>query len=175
MFANDGEGESFEDALRSIASELGQYIERSLENVDVDELADRVGVDPSTAGAWAENAGGWLRALTSGLGEEIARRAGAGATGKKVIPADPLGGAAPHPLDHPTDEQGLALAGLDSGRWIIEPGADALAARGDGPAPRDALGLVRELRVRDWIAADGKLTLAGRRALGRWLDAATSS
>jgi hypothetical protein len=29
--------------------------------------------------------------------------------------------------------------------------------------------------VRDWIGADGKLTLAGRRALGRWLDAAASS
>jgi hypothetical protein len=30
---------------------------------------------------------------------------------------------------------------------------------------------VRELRVRDWITAEGKLTLAGRRALSRWLDA----
>jgi hypothetical protein len=34
---------------------------------------------------------------------------------------------------------------------------------------------VRELRVRDWIAADGKLTLTGRRALGRWLEAAKPS
>jgi hypothetical protein len=30
---------------------------------------------------------------------------------------------------------------------------------------------VRELRVRDWITPEGKLTLAGRRALSRWLDA----
>src|SRR5947209_14075011 len=175
MFANDAGGESFEDALRSIASELGQYIERSLENVDVDDFADHLGVDPGTAGEWAENAGGWLRALSSGLGEEIARRVGSGGSGKKVVPADPLRGAAPHPLDQPTDEQGLALAALDSGRWIIEPGADALAARGEGPGPNDALGIVRELRVRDWIGADGKLTLAGRRALGRWLDAPASS
>ena len=89
-----------------------------------------------------------------------------------MAPADPLGSAAPHPLDQPTDEQGLALAALDSGRWIIEPGADTLAAKGEGPGPSDALGIVRELRVRDWIAADGKLTATGRRALGRWLDVA---
>jgi hypothetical protein len=185
MFANDpgGDNENFEDALRSIAAELGQYIERSLENVDIDEIADRFGVDSSTAGEWAENAGGWIRALTSGLGEEIARRAtGPGAwrpsapgpgPGRGVVPTDPLGTAGPHPLDQPTDEQGMALAALDSGRWIIEPGTDALAARGDGPAPSNALGIVRELRVRDWIAADGKLTLAGRQALSRWLDAAS--
>jgi len=180
MFANDPGGESFEDALRSIAAELGQYIERSLENVDVDDIADRFGVDSSTAGEWAENAGGWIRSLTSGLGEEIARRAsGAGAwrppgptPGRGVVPSDPLHSAGPHPLDQPTDEQGLALAALDSGRWIIEPGTDALASRGDGPAPSNALGIVRELRVRDWIAGDGKLTLTGRQALARWLDAA---
>jgi hypothetical protein len=171
MFADQPGDESFEDALRSIASELGQYIERSLENVDVDDLADRIGVDPSTAGEWAENAGGWLRALTGGLGEEIVRRAAK--PGRTVVPSDPLTSAGPHPLDQPTDEQGLALAALDSGRWIIEPGADTLAARGEGPGPNDALGIVRELRVRDWIAADGKLTLTGRRALTRWLDAAS--
>src|ERR1700733_1534397 len=133
MFANDPGGENFEDALRSIAAELGQYIERSLENVDVDDLADRFGVDSSTAGEWAENAGGWLRALTSGLSEEIVRRTtGAGGS---VIPTDPLRSAAPHPLDQPTDEQGLALAALDSGRWTIAPGTDALAPKGDAPGP----------------------------------------
>ena len=173
MLPNDSDGESFEDALRSIAAELGQYIERSLENVDADDIADRIGVDPNTAAEWAENAGGWLRALTSGLGEEIARRTSG--PGRKVVPADPLGIAGPHPLDQPTDEQGLALAALDSGRWIIEPGTDALASRGEGPGPSDALGIVRELRVRDWIAADGKLTLTGHGALSRWLDVAAST
>jgi hypothetical protein len=182
MFANDPGGENFEDALRSMAAELGQYLERSLENVDIDDVAERFGVDSSTAGEWAENAGGWIRSLSSGLGEEIARRAsgpwrpGPAPTGpgRGVVPADPLGSAGPHPLDQPTDEQGLALAALDSGRWTIEPGTDALAPKGDGPGPSDALGIVRELRVRDWIAADGKLTLTGRQALGRWLDAAAS-
>jgi len=88
------------------------------------------------------------------------------------VSEDPLRGAGPHPLDLPTEEQGLALAALDSGRWVIEPGTGALSAHGEGPGPNDALGLVRELRARDWIAADGAITLAGRSALGRWLDAA---
>ena len=83
---------------------------------------------------------------------------------------DPLRGAGPDPLDAPTDEQGRALAALDSGRWTVEPGTSALSSHGDGPGPSDALGLVRELRVRDWIDADGEVTLVGRAALQRWLD-----
>ena len=31
---------------------------------------------------------------------------------------------------------------------------------------------LRELRVRDWLGADGEITLVGRRALSRWLEAA---
>ena len=85
---------------------------------------------------------------------------------------DPLRHAGPHPLDLPNADQGLALAALDSGRWGVEPGTSALAVHGEGPGPSDALGLVRELRVRDWMTADGEITLAGRNALSRWLDAA---
>jgi hypothetical protein len=83
--------------------------------------------------------------------------------------------AAPHPLDLPTEEQGAALAALDSGRWTVEPGTEMLTSRGQGPGPSDALGLVRELRVRDWIAQDGQITRAGRRALDRWLDASAQA
>jgi hypothetical protein len=170
MFGNDAGDESFEETLRSIAAELGKYIERSIESVDLDDLADQVGVDAVVAREWMESAGSWLSARTENLGEEVVRRArGAGAPVSRV---DPLGAAGPHPLDQPTDEQGLALAALDSGRWIVEPGADALAAKGEGPGPSDALGIVRELRARDWIAGDGKLTVTGRHALRRWLDAA---
>ena len=50
-----------------------------------------------------------------------------------------------------------------------------LTSRGQGPGPSDALGLVRELRVRDWIAQDGQITRAGRRALDRWLDASAQA
>lgn len=171
VFANDPGDESFEETLRSMAAELGRYIERSVENVDVDDLAGSLGVDPSAAREWVENAGDWLSGHTETLGEHLARRVTG--PGKKVARVDPLGGAGPHPLDLPSDEQGLALAGLDSGRWIIEPGADTLTARGEGPGPSDALGIVRELRVRDWIGTDGRLTMAGRHALSRWLDAAT--
>jgi hypothetical protein len=66
----------------------------------------------------------------------------------------------------------MALAALDSGRWRVEPGTHALTAQGEGPGPGDAPGLVDELRARDWIAADGGVTLVGRHALSRWLDAA---
>lgn len=102
------------------------------------------------------------------------RSRGHGAGRRREPSVDPLRGAAPNALDVPTTEQGQALAALDSGRWIVEPGTEALASGGDGPGPSDALGLVRELRVRDWITPEGKLTLAGRRALSRWLDAVSS-
>ena len=69
--------------------------------------------------------------------------------------------AAPHPLATPTAEQGVALAALESGRWRIESGTFSVH---DGPGPSDPLGLVRELRVCDWVTADGELTLAGRKA-----------
>jgi hypothetical protein len=173
MFEHDADGESFEETLRSIAADLARHIERTIENVDADDLADSIGVDPGTAREWVESAGGWLSALTEGLGGHLARRVVR--PDQAVARVDPLSGVAPHPLDLPSDEQGLALAALDSGRWIVEPGADALAARGEGPGPTDALGIVRELRVRDWIGGDGKLSVAGRHALGRWLDAAGSS
>ena len=188
MFDDDAD-ESFANTLRSIASELGQYIERSLDEVDVGEVADSVGVDPVVAREWAESAGSWLRehfeSLGAGLADQVRRSEQAGAPGDPLrglakrsgqadAPGDPLDDLAPHPLDLPTDEQGLALAALDSGRWIVEPGTDALAAKGEGPPPADALGLVRELRVRDWITAEGKLTLVGQHALERWLDAAGS-
>jgi len=98
-------------------------------------------------------------------------RARGHAGGRRREPSsDPLRGAAPNPLDVPTTEQGQALAALDSGRWIVEPGTEALASGSEGPGPSDALGLLRELRVRDWITAEGKLTLSGSRALSRWLD-----
>jgi hypothetical protein len=172
MFGNDSGGENFEEMLRSLAAELGRYIERSIDSVDLDEFAGSVGVDPTAAREWFESASGWLSGQTENLGDELARRA-RGQTPPPVR-VDPLGGAGPHPLDLPSDEQGMALAALDSGRWIIEPGADALAARGEGPGPSDALGIVRELRVRDWLAADGKLTATRRHALTRWLDASAS-
>jgi len=161
----------FEDALRSIADEISRSVER-VQQTDWEELARTNGFDPESAKQWLDIAGGWLR------GQADAARPAPRAPEPPVPSrprtgdADPFTDARPGPLDLPTAEQGAALAALDSGRWTIEPGTSALTSRGDGPGPSDALGLVRELRVRDWLSADGEVTLAGRAALARWLDAA---
>jgi hypothetical protein len=182
--------QDFEDTVRSIAHEIRESVERMAAQVDVDELAGYVGVDPYRARDWIETAAGWFGAQLEHLGDEFASRATGSAsesefTSKKADSAsespgfgsrgagaeDPLRGAAPDPLDLPTTEQGRALAALESGRWFVEPGSNRLESRGEGPAPSGAFGLVQELRARDWIAADGELTLAGRHALTRWLQA----
>jgi hypothetical protein len=172
MADDEPNGESFDETLRSIASELARFVERSVENVDIDQFADTTGVDPMAARDWLESAGNWLRTNTENLGDELARRIAR--PGRGPVRSDLLEGAGPHPLDVPSEEQGLALAALDSRRWTVEPGTGALTARGEGPAPSAALGIVRELRVRDWIMLDGELTVAGRYALTRWLDSATT-
>lgn len=165
--SDDPNRNSLEEALRAVAREVGRSIER-ISEIDLDELARNAGVDPDQAREWFDGASQWLRIQierVETVEEEDVEPAA-------VVADDPLGRAAPHPLDLPTAEQGVALAALDSGRWILEPGTDTLALRGDGPAPHDALGLARELRVRDWVDADGALTVAGRHALERWLAAA---
>jgi hypothetical protein len=168
VFGDDINGESFEERMRSIARELGRSVERAVDNLDVEQFANSIGADPDVAREWAEGAGTWLRTHAESLGAEVA---GAAAARRAAATDDALRRAAPHPLDLPTDEQGVALAALDSGRWTVEPGTDALAAKREGPQPGDAFGVVRELRVRDWITGDGELTLVGRHALSRWLDA----
>jgi hypothetical protein len=182
MSEDEPTGDSFEEQLRAIARELGRSVERAVDNIDVDDLAQMFGVDAGSAREWMESAGTWLRAHADRFDEDFPVRMPAPwrpppgekptPSDKPLRPDDPLRSAGPHPLDLPTDEQGMALAALESGRWMVEPGTDALAARGDGPGPSDALGIVRELRVRDWLGADGEITLVGRRALSRWLEAA---
>lgn len=162
---------SFEDTLRAIAQEVNRSIER-ISEVDFEEVARNSGIDPDKAKEWFDSAGAWLRVRVEQVDPSAFPMAGRREPAARTTGDDPLGDAGPHPLDPPTAEQGAALAALDSGRWAIEPGTSALAVHGDGPGPRDALGLVRELRVRDWIDGDGRLTLAGRHALSRWLDAA---
>jgi hypothetical protein len=171
---------SFEDVARALADEVNRAVERVSE-IDVDEIARTVNAEAERARLWLDELAARLRPPGDVAGETPFPaadrwRSEAPSADRPVggTPAgeDPLGTAGPHPLDLPSADQGLALAALDSGRWTLEPGTSALAVRGDGPGPRDALGLVRELRVRDWMTADGEITLAGRKALGRWLDAA---
>ncbi len=187
MSEDEPTGEGFEETLRAIARELGRSVERAVDNIDVDEVAQMFGVDATAAREWVEGAASWLRSNAERFEGEFPMRmpqwpppAGEGPfpsqrSREPSSSEDPLRSAAPHPLDLPTDEQGIALAALESRRWMVEPGTDALAARGGGPGPSDALGIVRELRVRDWLGADGEITLVGRRALSRWVEASIPS
>ena len=176
----DSERNSFEDVARALADEVSRAIER-LSEIDLDEIARAASAEGERARRWIDDLGQWLReqgdAISNtpfGAGE--AREHGPApadrSTRARPTAEDPLRHAGPHPLDLPTADQGLALAALDSGRWRVEPGTSALAVHGEGPGPSDALGLVREMRVRDWMTADGQITRAGRAALRRWLDAA---
>jgi hypothetical protein len=172
--------DKFEDRLRAVADEISRSVQR-LSELDMDELSQRYGVDPNRARTFADAAGRWLTDHFS-TGEPL--------FGPTQHPdddraANPFGadldldgptnagqtqagaGPGPHPLDLPTDHQGLALSALESGRWTVQPGSGQLVGTGVGaqPTPSDVVG---ELRARDWIMADGTLTLVGRHALGRW-------
>lgn len=46
---------------------------------------------------------------------------------------------------------------------------------GEAAGPAFSVGVVGELRARDWIAATGELTLVGRDALRRWSRGADPS
>jgi hypothetical protein len=175
--SDDDPGRSnFEEVARALADEVTRALER-ISDIDVDEIARAAGTEAERARHWMDDLGRWLREQAGGVASPgFPSAAWPDAPSGEPAPSapadDPLKHAGPHPLDLPTTEQGLALAALDSGRWRIEPGTSALSAAGEGPGPRDALGLVRELRVRDWLSADGEITLAGRNALKRWLEAA---
>src|SRR3954451_409769 len=171
MSEADADRNNFEEIARTLAGEVSRAVER-LSQIDVDEIAQSAGAEAERARRWSADLGRWLREQ----GDAVWTAPFDATAAWDTAPAqprrrgdDPLRHAAPHPLDLPTADQGLALAALDSGRWKLEPGTTALAAEGEGPGPSDALGLARELRARDWMSADGELTLSGRSALERWL------
>ena len=166
----DPERSSFEEVARALADEVSRAMER-LSELDLDEIARAASAEGERARQWVDELGRGLR--EQGEAWEHGPRAPADrSTRGRPTGEYPLRHAGPHPLDLPTADQGLALAALDSGRWRVEPGTSALAVHCEGPGPSDALGLVREMRVRDWMTADGEITLTGHDALRRWLDAA---
>ena len=165
MSDDERDPKSFEETIRELADEVRRSFERASQ-ADPEEMARAVGVDPERVREWVDTAGEWLRSQLEGAGH--APRSGPATHTDE----DFLREAEPHPLDLPTPRQGTALAALESGRWTLEPGTSALSVSGGGPGPRDALGLVRELRERDWIDADGAVTVVGRHALQRWLATA---
>jgi hypothetical protein len=180
MSDDDPERSSFEDVARVLADDVSRAIER-LSEIDVEEIARAATAETERAKRWIDELGRSLREPGDAIGNALfgagkVREHGPAPVDRPTRgrPAgdDPLRHAGPHPLDLPAADQGRALAALDSGRWRVEPGTSALAVQGGGPGPSDALGLVRELRVRDWMTAEGEITLAGRNALRRWLDAA---
>ena len=148
---DEPDGRSFEDVARALADEVNQAVER-LSAIDLDDIA-------RAANEEAERARRWIEDLARSLAQ----------TGDAArSPEDPpVHHAGPHPRAMPTTEQGVALAALESGRWRIESGTFTVH---DGPGPSEPLGLLRELRVSDWVTADGELTLTGRKALARWLE-----
>ena len=150
---DEPDGRSFEDVARALADEVNRAVER-LSAIDLDEIARAANEEAERARRWFED-----------LARSVAQP-GAAATGPEAAPEHHDG---PHPLAMPTAEQGVALAALESGRWRIESGTIAVH---DGPGPSDPLGLLRELRVSDWVSAEGELTLSGRKALARWLERA---
>jgi hypothetical protein len=181
------EHDNFEDRMREIADQISRSMQRMSE-VDFEDLAESYGVDAERARNFASAAGQWLNdRLSSGeplFGQSQPRAHDAPAPGKSArsdaaataATPDPDPGQratrpGPHPLDLPTGWQALALSALDSGRWSVRPGSNQLAGTGEGPPPpagTDAPDLVNDLRARDWITADGGLTLVGRHALARW-------
>jgi hypothetical protein len=166
MDDEDREPKSFEEAAREIADQVRRSIERASQT-DPEEIVRAAGVDPDRIREWTDAAGEWLTSQLAGAARQPAPPRRPATPGSEDVLRD----AEPHPLDVPSREQGVALAALDSGRWVLEPGTAVLSVRGGGPGPKDALGLVRELRERDWIDADGAVTLVGRNALSRWLAA----
>ena len=157
------EHDNFEDRLRAMADELSRSLQRMSE-VDLGEVAERFGVDAERARSFADAAGQWLSGQISAAEPLFSQPAPGDAPAR---PAQRQRGG-PHPLDLPSEDQGLALAALDSGRWAVQPGSNRLRGTGDGPPPSPDADVASELRARDWITADGTLTLVGRHALARW-------
>jgi hypothetical protein len=164
--------DSFEARLKAIADQIVQ----SLSDNDIDDVAQRFGVDPDRARGVASSVERWLNdRLVEQAPRRDTRPTAPGTT--RHAASTTTFGAAPHPLDLPTPEQGVALSALDSGRFTVRPGSSVLAATGPDPDPfmGGAADLVSDLRARDWITPDGTVTLVGRQALLRWCRTASGS
>jgi hypothetical protein len=159
----------FENRLRAIAQQLS----RSISDVDLDDVADRLGVDRDRVRGAADAAQDWLSDRTAAAEPLFGQTAPPpSAYEPSVTPAgsspQQRRGSGPHPLDLPSDLQGRALSALGSGRWTLRPGSGRISGTGVGPEPPEDGDLTGELRARDWISADGAPTLVGRQALLRW-------
>jgi hypothetical protein len=161
--------DSFEDRVKAIAEQIAKSL-----TSDLDEVAERLGVDADRAREAVSSLERWLRERLSG--QESGDQPHVPDTAQRPA-ATTTFGAGPHPLDLPTPEQGIALSALDSGRFAVRPGSNELAGSGADPdlGVSERTDLVNELRARDWITPDGALTTVGRQALLRWCRTAEGS
>lgn len=157
--------------MKAIAEQIAQSLTR-----DIDEVAERLGVDSRRAREAAGNLERWLSGRLSGPESPTGDPSHVPDNAQRTAPTTTFG-PGPHPLDLPTPEQGIALSALDSGRFTVQPGSNELT--GSGADPDLGVGerndLVNELRARDWITPDGVLTMVGRQALLRWCRTAEGS
>jgi len=163
---SEPDDDSLEAKLRAIAEELSGSLERAVEQLDLSEITERMGISGERGREIAELAAQWLSQQFGTSEESSSPR-----PPQERVEGDDSSSRreGPHPLDVPTEEQGLALSAIDSGRWKVDPGTEELIPVGSGPTPGQPVGLVGELRARDWIARSGEVTLIGRDALTRWL------
>lgn len=164
--------DSFEKKVRAIATEVSRSVERAVRGIDVDEIARQIEMGGERFRELADLTGRWI---SDRLSDPDADHAGRARDLEPETAARTLPVAGPHPLDVPSDEQGRALSALDSGRWKVEPGTDELVAGGGEASPTDPGGLVGKLRARNWIAANGEVTVVGREALKRWSEGSTGT
>lgn len=169
---SERDDESFEKKVRTAATELRQSVERAVRSIDVDEIAHQIEIGGERLRELADLTGRWIgdRFGDPEADQSAQARDLEDHTAARILPR-----AGPHPLDVPSDEQGRALSALDSGRWKVEPGTDELVFEAGESSPIDGGGLVGELRARDWVAANGELTVVGRAALKRWSKGLTDA
>jgi hypothetical protein len=163
--------DSFEDRLKAFAEQIAKSL-----TSDIDEVAQRLGVDPDRARDVASTLERWLGDRFSDQEPHIVDQSDVPAPPRRTAPTTTFG-AGPHPLDLPTPEQGIALSALDSGRFTVRAGSSELAATGADADLHvgERTDLVNDLRARDWVTPDGTLTMVGRQALLRWCRTAENS
>jgi hypothetical protein len=164
--------ESFEKKVRAIGTDLTQSVERAVKSVDLDEIARQIEMGGERLRELADVTGRWISDRVS---DPEAHHTAQAPDLEPDTAAKTLPRPGPHPLDLPSDEQGRALSALDAGRWKVEPGTDELVGEGGGLSPTDPGEIVGELRARDWIAANGEVTVIGREALKRWSGGSTGT
>src|SRR5438477_119532 len=110
------EYDSFEDRLRAIAEQISESVRR-ISEVDLEEFADRYGIDAERARAFADAAGQWLSDRVSseeplfGQNRHGDPRSAVSAVFDALVAQgagirQPVNKPGPHPLDVPNGRQG---------------------------------------------------------------------